>query len=153
MRLAVGLFFILHLVACHSKRNEGRFVNMSSQLSEEGILATLDNSAKDGSVGFIPLGHAYSYLIDSRVNLFKGSKNEWAIAVERLGYNPRAGLILLDVYFYGNCLKNLEVEIDRSCGYNSYEPINRTNFLSSITDEETLKPEHKDWIVRNKPVN
>jgi hypothetical protein len=147
------MFLTLLSISCNSEGNEGRFLNMQSNFSEEDILATLDNSAKDGSAGFVSLGHPYSYLIDSRINLFMGSENNWAIAVERLGYNPRAGLVLLEVFYYGNCLKNLKVEINSDCGYNTYEPINRVNFLSTITEKETVKPDSETWIVRSQTIN
>lgn len=121
--------------------------------SEKDILTILDNSAKDGSAGFVSLGHPYSYLIDCRINLFRGSENKWTIAVERLGYNPRAGSILLEIFYYGNCLKNMKAQINKHCGYNIYLPISQLNFLNTITDEETVKPESDTWVVRGKNIN
>lgn len=70
-------------------------------MTEEEILNTLDHSNDGYYCSFVELRHVYSYLIDSRLNVFRGDKDRWAIAVERLGYNPRAGTILLEIYYYG----------------------------------------------------
>lgn len=78
-------------------------------LTEKEILSTLDNTYKLGDYfQFIKLGHLYSCLIDSRLNVFKGDDERWAIAIERLGYNERSAAIELEIYYYGNCLVNLE---------------------------------------------
>jgi hypothetical protein len=55
-------------------------------MTEEEILNTLDNSNDGFYCSFVELGHAYSYLIDTRLNVFCGDKDRWAIVVERLGY-------------------------------------------------------------------
>ncbi|HMV89871.1 MAG TPA: hypothetical protein PKA40_09545, partial [Cyclobacteriaceae bacterium] len=63
-------------------------------MTEQDILNALDNSNDGFYCSFVELGHVYSYLIDTRLNVFRGNNNRWAIAVERLGYNPRAGAIV-----------------------------------------------------------
>ncbi len=60
-------------------------------LKEQEILHTIDNANKLGSYcHFVWLGDVYSYLIDCRINIFRNANDQWAIAIERLGYNPRA---------------------------------------------------------------
>ncbi|MBK8628377.1 MAG: hypothetical protein IPN86_23345 [Saprospiraceae bacterium] len=82
-------------------------------MTEEEILNTLDNSNDGYYCSFVELGHVYSYLIDTRLNVFRGDRDRWAIGVERLGYNPRAGAIILDINYFGNCLTNLEFYNER----------------------------------------
>ncbi|WP_408733634.1 DUF7003 family protein [Mucilaginibacter sp.] len=54
-------------------------------LSEEEIITKLDYSNSSGYYSqFTSLGHPYSYLIDCRLNVFRGDKYQWAIAIERL---------------------------------------------------------------------
>ena len=78
-------------------------------LTGKDILETLDYIHKQGYYcPFIDLGHPYSYLIDCRLNVFRGEDERWAIVAERLGYNPRGGAILLEIFYFGNCLTNLE---------------------------------------------
>lgn len=153
MRTFFLLLLLLILISCTSGVIENRLLNMEARLSETEILETLDNSAKDGAAGFVSLGHPYSYLIDCRVNLFKGSGDRWAIAIERLGYNPRAGFVLLEINYYGNCLKNLKNLINPQCGYNIYSPIDNVSFLNTTTAEETVKPNSDTWIVRGNSIN
>ena len=79
-------------------------------VTENDITDNLDNSNKQGYYcSFIELGHPYYYLIDCRLNIFRCEDGQrWALAAEKLSYNPRAGGILLDIYYFGNCLFNLE---------------------------------------------
>lgn len=120
-------------------------------MTEEEILNTLDNSNDGYYCSFVDLGHVYSYLIDVRLNVFRGDNNRWAIAVERLGYNPRAGAIVLKINYYGNCLTNLEFYNERPTSYYSIHPIDFDNFIETI-DGESLKLDAKFWLVRGKQV-
>jgi len=120
-------------------------------MTEEKILNTLDNSNDGYYCSFVELGHVYSYLIDTRLNVFVNDHNQWAIAVERLGYNPRAGTILLEIHYYGNCLVNLEHYNNRPINYYSVYPINEKNFNETVEDEG-LKPDAKFWLVKEKQV-
>ncbi|MFN8335597.1 MAG: hypothetical protein U0U09_10740 [Cyclobacteriaceae bacterium] len=121
-------------------------------MTEQDILNALDNSNDGFYCSFVELGHIYSYLIDTRLNVFRGNNNRWAIAVERLGYNPRAGAIVLDINYYGNCLINLEFYNERPKNYYSIYPIDFDNFNETM-DGESLKPDAKFWLVRGQPVS
>jgi hypothetical protein len=121
-------------------------------MTEEEILNTLDNSNDGYYCSFVDLGHVYSYLIDARLNVFRAGNDRWAIAVERLGYNPRAGAIILDINYYGNCLTNLEFYNERPTSYYSIHPIDFCNFNETI-DGEGLKPDAKFWLVRGQQVS
>jgi len=120
-------------------------------LTEEQILAQLDNYKWGYYCHFIDLGYAYSYLIDSRLNIFRGDNDRWAIAAERLGYNPRAGGIMLDICYYGNCLINLEHYNGQDTNYYTLSPIEPDNFFDS-TEMEILTPKSEYWIVRGQQV-
>ncbi|NJK98668.1 MAG: hypothetical protein HC905_30465, partial [Bacteroidales bacterium] len=120
-------------------------------MTEDEILNTLDNSNDGYYCSFIDLGNVYSYLIDTRINIFRGDNDRWAIAIERLGYNPRAGAIILDINYYGNCLKNLECYNGRPTSYYSIQPINADNFNETI-DGESLKSDAEFWLVRGQQV-
>lgn len=120
-------------------------------LTEEQILAKLDNYKWGYYCHFIDLGHVYSYLIDCRLNIFRGDKDKWAVAAERLGYNPRAGGIMLDIYYYGNCLINLEHYNGQDTNYFTVSPLDRDCFFDSI-DGETLTTDAAYWMVRDQKV-
>ncbi len=121
-------------------------------ITEEEILNTLDNSNDGYYCSFAELGHLYSYLIDTRLNVFYGENDRWAIAVERLGYNTRAGAIVLDINYYGNCLTNLEYYNERPTSYYNIHPINFDNFNETI-DDESLTSDAKFWLVRGQQVS
>jgi hypothetical protein len=76
-------------------------------MTEQEILNTLDNSNDGFYCHFVDLGNVYSYLLDSQLTVFRGDNNQWALAIERLGYNPRAGVIVCEIYYFGNCLIKL----------------------------------------------
>jgi hypothetical protein len=120
-------------------------------MTEEEILHALDNSNDGYYCSFVELGHVYSFLIDTRLNVFRGDNDLWAIAIERLGYNPRAGAIELDIYYYGNCLINLMFYNERPTNYYNIQPIDFDNFNETI-DGECLKAAAKHWLVRGKQV-
>lgn len=120
-------------------------------MTEEEILNTLDNSNDGYYCSFVDLGHVYSYLIDLRLNVFRGDNDRWAIAVERLGYNPRAGTIVLDINYYGNCLTNLEFYNERPTSNYGIHPIDFDNFNETI-DGESLKSDAKFWLVRGHQI-
>ena len=121
-------------------------------MTEEEILNTLDNSNDGYYCSFIELGHVYSYLIDTRLNVFRDDKDHWAVAIERLGYNPRAGAIVLDINYYGNCLTNLEFYNERPTSYYSIYPIDFDTFNETI-ESESLKSDAKFWLVRKQQVS
>jgi hypothetical protein len=121
-------------------------------MTEEEILSTLDNSNDGSYCSFVELGHVYSYLIDTRLNVFSGDTERWAIAIERLGYNPRAGAIILDINYFGNCLNNLDFYNERPTSYYSIYPIDFDNFNETI-DGESLKSDAKFWLVRGQQVS
>ena len=120
-------------------------------MTEEEIFNTLDNSNDGYYCSFVELGHVYSSLIDTRLNVFRGDNDLWAIAIERLGYNPRTGVIELDIYYYGNCLTNLIFYNERPTNYYSIQPIDFDNFNETV-DSECLKAAAKFWLVRGKQV-
>lgn len=135
-------FFIFSIIAMQAQ----------NFIPEKNILDALDNSNSESQYNlFIPLGHPYSYLIDCRLNLFRSDNGEWAIAGEKLGYNPRSGYVELEIYYYGNCLKELE-EINGS--YSNVKhvyPIDIKNF-EATTDGESLKHDAKFWLVRGQQI-
>lgn len=126
--------------------------NKDSKLTKQEVLNTLDNSYDGYYRSFVELDFGYSYLIDTRLNVFRGKKDQWAIAVERLGYNPRAGAIILDIYYFGNCLINLESYNNRLSNYYSVYPIDNYNFNETVASE-CLKPDAKFWLVRGQKVS
>ncbi|QEC40857.1 DUF7003 family protein [Pseudobacter ginsenosidimutans] len=116
-------------------------------ITEGQILAKLDDYKLGYYCQFVELGHVYSYLIDSRLNIFKGDNDSWAIAAERLGYNPRGSGITLDICFFGNCLTNLEHYNGQDTNYYTVSPIEWNDFNDTV-DGEVLKPDAKFWTIR-----
>jgi hypothetical protein len=120
-------------------------------ITEDQILSKLDDYKLGYYCQFIDLGHVYSYLIDSRLNLFRDDNDKWAIAAERLGFNPRGGGIMLDIYYFGNCLTNLENYNGQDTNYYTVLPIDWNNFNETV-DGEVLKADAKLWNIRGKQI-
>jgi len=121
-------------------------------ITEDQILSTLDNYRWGDYCHFIELGEGYSYLVDSRLNIFKGSDDKWAIAAERLGYNQQAGNIMLDIYYFGNCLTNLESYNGQETNYYTVLPIDWNNFSDTTINGLVLKTDAKYWTIRNNQI-
>ncbi|MDO7847241.1 hypothetical protein Q5H92_12790 [Hymenobacter sp. M29] len=112
---------------------------------EQKILNSLDHANDGYYCNFIPLNHPYSYLIDTRLNVFRGD-GQWAIAAEILGYNPRGSRIELNIFYYGNCLINLERYNNRDTNYYDAAPIDEDSFSAATTDG-LLNPEATTLLV------
>lgn len=121
-------------------------------ITEDQILSKLDNYKCGDYCHFIDLGAGYSYLVDSRLNIFKGNDDQWAIAAERLGYNEQAGNIMLDIYYFGNCLTNLESYNGQDTNYYTVLPIQLNNFNDTTLNGLALKTDAKYWIIRNSQI-
>jgi len=119
---------------------------------EQNILDLLDRS-KDGTYNtFIWLGDVYSFLIDCRLNIFRGENDQWAIAAERLGYNPRMGTIVLEVSYYGNCLTNLDEYNNQKTNYYHVHLIDKNSFQNATNDSEGLNENAEFILVRGEHV-
>jgi hypothetical protein len=119
--------------------------------SSEEILVELDTCfTRSAYTHFIDLGHGYSYLIDSRLNLFRNG-NQWAIAAERLGYNPRQGAIILEIFYYGNCLVDLEIYNNQYSNYYQILPIDETE-LNLLFDNEYISQDSIQLNVRGATI-
>ncbi len=120
-------------------------------ITEKQILAKLDCYKLGDYCRFIDLGQAYSHLIDSRLNIFKGDHDNWAIAAERLGFNPRAGGIMLEICYFGNCLTNLELCNGQNTNSYTVCPIEWNDFNDTV-DGEALKRDAKIWNIRGHQI-
>jgi hypothetical protein len=138
------LILLLFGISCKSNKMA------NSTLTEKSILDTLDNSNDGYYCHFLMLDEAYSYLIDCRLNIFSDNKGNWAIAAERLGYNPRAGGIVLTIQYFGNCLQNLEEYNNRITNTIYLNPTD-DSFYDTV-DNEALKKDAQKWIVHGKEV-
>lgn len=119
-------------------------------MTEDQILSALDNYKSGYYCHFIDLGDAYSYLIDCRLNILSGDE-QWAIVAERLGYNPRAGRILLELYYFGNCLTDLEHYNGQDTNYYMVYPVEDDQFFDTL-DGESLNADARVWRVRGQQI-
>ncbi|HRX93045.1 MAG TPA: hypothetical protein P5158_02960 [Chitinophagaceae bacterium] len=120
-------------------------------ISEEEVFSKLDNFRLGYYCDFIGLGNPSSYLIDSRLNIFKGDDNQWAIAAERLGFPPCGAGITLDIYYFGNCLINLETYNNQDTNNYTVTPIEWNDFFETC-DIDRLKPDAKFWQIRGQQI-
>src|SRR5579884_4020584 len=70
--------------------------------SAADILQQLDESARDFT--FPMLDNGYVYPADGRLHAYR-DESRWALVIERVGWNPRAGGTQTILHCYGNCLK------------------------------------------------
>ena len=120
-------------------------------ITEEQILHKLDNYKHGWYCRFIDLGHPYVYLIDSRLNVFKGTNDRWAIVVEKLGFSPSGGRIELEIFYFGNCLTNLESYNGQEINHYTSMPIPVDELYNTI-DVNYLKSDARFWTIRGQKV-
>jgi hypothetical protein len=85
------------------------------------------------------------------LNIFKGDNEEWAIVGERLGFNPRAGNIMLDICYFGNCLTSLERYNGQDINYYTVYPVDLADFYAT-DDDEVLRTDAKFWNIRGNKI-
>jgi hypothetical protein len=74
------------------------------------ILASLDEADKNDCYNwFFDLEHPYMYTAGSAITLF-ADVTRWAIVFEKSSFSPRAGYPTIELYYFGNCLLNLDRE-------------------------------------------
>jgi len=117
-------------------------------LTEGKVLLALDNCF-EGYCHSITLSHPYIYLIDSRLNIFKGCDDDWAVVAEVLGYNPSGDRISLELIYFGNCLKNLEPLNNQPVNSIEVYPIDVDSFRATI-ELDVLQPAGEYWLVRGR---
>ena len=142
--IRLTILILLFTTSCKSVKM------INSPLTEKSILNTLDNANDGYYCHFLMLDDPYSYLIDCRLNIFRDNKGNWAIAAERLGYNTRAGGIVLTIDYFGNSLENLEKYNNRLTNTIYLSPLD-DSFYDTV-ESEALKEDAKIWRVRGKAV-
>lgn len=120
-------------------------------MTTEEILHILDHANDGYYCWFVEMNHANSYLIDSRLNIFRAQDDRWAVVAERLGFSTSAGVVQLEIYYYGNCLKNLDTYNSRHTNVYTVYPIDFENQQETIGDE-VLLTEASSWLVRGQKV-
>lgn len=116
---------------------------MANDKSVEAILDQLDAAAEDFL--FPDLGHPYSYLIDARLHAF-ADEHRWALVVESVGYNPRAGNVLDVLHFFGNCLSG-------DPGFQNGDFLDRIdNIRDVLADDEPFGVVSGDLVIRGQRV-
>lgn len=111
-------------------------------LTVNGIIDTLENYPEFGYDQFVSLRTHDTFLVDSRLNLFRHPNGRWAVVFERLVFDVADCELLLQLFYYGNCITGYEA---------AYEVLLMTD--SSFKDTASgwwLKENAQYWKVRNK---
>jgi len=118
-------------------------------LTETEILNVLDNYRNNYDPAFVELGHPYVFPIDSRINVFRNENDQWALAIEVLGYCTRSEPIGLDITYYGNCLVNLKDSEGNQSNSYCVLPVDENSFNETVEFEQ-LKQDAAYWLVRGQ---
>lgn len=109
------------------------------------ILQNLENNRDAYGARFILLSNETDQLLDTRLNVFRHPSGRWALAFEKLLFDPIQNMVLLEIYYYGNCIK--PIEEDR----NFYEIMMvDLDCMSATTSGLLLKPDAKSWMVGDR---
>lgn len=84
---------------------------MNSSYTQKDILDNLEAVDLEKYHFFIDLEHPYFFTAGSRLTLYADEKR-WAIVFEKSGYANRGGRGDIELFYFGNCLENLQSQGD-----------------------------------------
>lgn len=113
---------------------------MPVDYTTRSILDCFDHSHDTPYGSFINLNHPYQYLVGCRVTLFRDD-HRWAMVGEKYDYNPRGGCVGISLFYFGNCLDNL----NRSGASNQF--INNVHYVYLIDGQEMAKIEEMERVI------
>jgi hypothetical protein len=120
------------------------------------ILATLDEAdLTDPYNWFFDLEHPYFYTAGSAITLF-ADETRWAMVFEKTGFSPRAGYPEMDLYYFGNCLQNLDkAGLDGRFTCNvKFLPLIPFELIDELTEEyDLIKRSVKSVMVHGNSVS
>ncbi|MFX1236271.1 MAG: DUF7003 family protein, partial [Promethearchaeota archaeon] len=116
--------------------------------TENDILKELDEAITGDNIynTFLDLEHPYFYTAGNQINLFV-DETRWAIVFEKTGYDNRALSIVIELYYFGNCLSNLE-----RCGSDK-QYVSNMQFIELAPSEELEKIDFDFELVSPKVKN
>ena len=117
-------------------------------LNKNQILSQLDSSIIGSYNNFVCLEDGYFEIANSRLTIFK-NLNEWAIVFEKFGDNPRSSKgVLIETYFFGNCLTNLDFYNGESVNYKVIEVDNNIQEIIEL-NKKKIKIRDKEIEIPN----
>ncbi|MFC4230764.1 DUF7003 family protein [Parasediminibacterium paludis] len=100
------LSFLLTLTFCSANKTK-----MNSSFTQKDILDNLEAADLEKYHFFIDLEHPYFFTAGSRLTLYADEKR-WAIVFEKSGYDNRGLRGEIDLFYFGNCLQNMQAQGD-----------------------------------------
>lgn len=116
-------------------------------ITSDEVLAQLDRAAK--GFDFPDPEHGYYYAIDARLHAFRDDRR-WALVIELVGYNPRAGNVIDLLHCFGNCLTEGEP------GYGHGDFLARVDNMHQLEDRvhsTRLRGGHPSVVVRGQGID
>jgi hypothetical protein len=111
-------------------------------LTVNEIIDTIENYTVFGYDQFVSLRTGDTFLADCRLNLFRHPNGRWAVVFERLVFDVADCELLLQLFYYGNCITNYEA---------GHEVLLMTDdAFKGTTSGWWLKEDAKYWKVINK---
>jgi hypothetical protein len=111
------------------------------------IIQNLENNRDTYSSRFILLSNETDQLLDTRLNVFRHPTGRWTLAFEKLVFDPIENMILLEIYYYGNCVQHLYQE------RNFFEMMMVDHeSLNATTRGLLLKPGAESWLVGDRVI-
>jgi hypothetical protein len=98
--------FLLILPFCTAHKTK-----MNDSFTQKDILDYLEETNQETYHFFIDLEHPYFFTAGSRLTLY-ADKKRWAIVFEKSGYDNRGPGGEIELFYFGNCLQNLQVEVE-----------------------------------------
>jgi hypothetical protein len=86
-------------------------IKINSSFTQKDILDNLEETGQETYHFFIDLEHPYFFTAGSRLTLY-ADKKRWAIVFEESGYTNRGFRGEIELFYFGNCLQNLQAQGD-----------------------------------------
>lgn len=125
------------------------------QYKEKDILLNLDDVCYPNPYKFFPkLDHPLSYPISSKIHLY-GDDKRWAIVFEIVNYNTNGYNIVIDKYYFGNCVnyKDMSKNSPKETNYDFTQILSEFDLMKVMDEMGYIKKDASSLIIRGKRIN
>ncbi|RYY58055.1 MAG: hypothetical protein EOO09_00345 [Chitinophagaceae bacterium] len=107
---------------------------MTAKFTHEEIISYLSSTGQEQYHFLIDLEHPYFFTAGSRLTLF-ADNDRWAIVFEKAGFSTGSACGMLELSYYGNCLRNT-TEPNGQTSNSKYVTLIEYDDLQAITEPD-----------------
>lgn len=147
--------FILYLLlissSCTDFTGDKNITKLKKKYTINSILEDLDESGKKHYKVFPRYDNEFYNTCSNKIELYADSEN-WAIVFQELIYNISENCFQINIDYFGNCLKNMDVLNQKDTSNSKRIQLNNENDLIPVFEKYPFVSKNIQTInIRNKP--